>query len=181
MQRHQSAATPPLSPVISSIPLSTRRRSSLLSTSSGPHTPPPSRHQNLPILSTASSNRNSRNSTDSWNSSNFDGAEELQWEWRPEQTRLLLRVRMISLATRPAASNQRAFLIIVASNDPLANFFFPFFLDSDSGCSSRSLTDTFQRCRAPFQFARQDRAWSVSSQRPYRMASLYARDSRQDR
>lgn len=88
MQRPPSAATPPLSPVISSIPLSTRRRSSLLSTSSGPHTPPPSRHPNLPVLSMASSNRNS---TDSWNSSNYDGAEDLQWEWRPEQTRLLLR------------------------------------------------------------------------------------------
>ncbi|CDO70655.1 hypothetical protein BN946_scf184756.g22 [Trametes cinnabarina] len=64
-----------------------RRRSSMLSSASDPHTPPP-RNSPLPVLSSASNNRKS---SDSWNSSNYDGADDLEWEWKPEQTRLLSR------------------------------------------------------------------------------------------
>ncbi|KAI8969498.1 hypothetical protein BD414DRAFT_525812 [Trametes punicea] len=83
MQR--SAAPPPLSLVMPhpSLPL---RRSSMLSSVSDPHTPPP-RNSPLPVLSSASN----RKSSDSWNSSNYDGADDLEWEWKPEQTRLLSR------------------------------------------------------------------------------------------
>ncbi|KAI0663879.1 hypothetical protein C8Q70DRAFT_907296 [Cubamyces menziesii] len=58
----------------------------MLSSVSDPHTPPP-RNSPLPMLSSASN----RKSSDSWNSSNYDGADDLEWEWKPEQTRLLLR------------------------------------------------------------------------------------------
>ena len=40
------------------------------------------------MLSSASN----RKSSDSWNSSNYEGADDLEWEWKPEQTRLLSRV-----------------------------------------------------------------------------------------
>ena len=66
-----------------------RRRSSMLSSVSDPHTPPP-RDAPLPHLFSPASNRKS---SDSWNSSNYDGADDLDWEWKPEQTRLLSRVR----------------------------------------------------------------------------------------
>ncbi|KAI0359812.1 hypothetical protein OH77DRAFT_1493326 [Trametes cingulata] len=55
------------------------------SSASGPHTPPP-RNSPLPITSSASN----RKSSDSWNSSNYDGADD-EWEWTSEQTRLLSR------------------------------------------------------------------------------------------
>ncbi|OJT07375.1 hypothetical protein TRAPUB_1780 [Trametes pubescens] len=64
-----------------------RRRSSMLSSASDPHTPPP-RNSPLPVFSSAATNRKS---SDSWNSSNCDGADDLEWEWKPEQTRLLSR------------------------------------------------------------------------------------------
>ncbi|OBZ72164.1 hypothetical protein A0H81_07638 [Grifola frondosa] len=85
MPRQQSAADISLSLVIPQLPLS-RRRSSLLSSVSDPHTPPP-RNSPLPLFPSASN----RKSTDSWNSSNYDGADDLEWEWKPEQTRLLSR------------------------------------------------------------------------------------------
>ncbi|KAH9940964.1 hypothetical protein B0H21DRAFT_697351 [Amylocystis lapponica] len=66
-------------------PLS-RRRSSLLSAGSSPHTPPNS-NSPLPFLSSAAN----RKSSDSWNSSNYDGAEDIEVEWTPEHTRLLTR------------------------------------------------------------------------------------------
>ncbi|OSD06632.1 hypothetical protein PYCCODRAFT_1360420 [Trametes coccinea BRFM310] len=59
----------------------------MLSSASDPHTPPP-RNSPLPMLLAASNNRKS---SDSWNSSNYDGADDLEWEWKPEQTRLLSR------------------------------------------------------------------------------------------
>ncbi|KAI0833536.1 hypothetical protein BC628DRAFT_1307425 [Trametes gibbosa] len=59
----------------------------MLSSASDPHTPPP-RNSPLPVLSSAISNRKS---SDSWNSSNYDAADDLESEWKPEQTRLLSR------------------------------------------------------------------------------------------
>ncbi|KAH9846659.1 hypothetical protein C2E23DRAFT_743498 [Lenzites betulinus] len=59
----------------------------MLSSASDPHTPPP-RNSPLPVFSSTASNRKS---SDSWNSSNYDGADDLEWEWKPEQTRLLSR------------------------------------------------------------------------------------------
>ncbi|KAL6302418.1 hypothetical protein BKA93DRAFT_827498 [Sparassis latifolia] len=54
---------------------------------SSPHTPPNS-NSPLPLFSSLNANRKS---TDSWNSSNCDGADELEFEWSPEQVRLLSR------------------------------------------------------------------------------------------
>lgn len=42
-----------------------------------------------------------RYSSDSWNSSNYSGMEDLEAEWSPEQTRLLIRVSTSS-HTMPA-------------------------------------------------------------------------------
>ncbi|KAI0775162.1 hypothetical protein BD413DRAFT_471475 [Trametes elegans] len=58
----------------------------MLSSASDPHTPPP-RDSPLPLPGSAAN----RKSSDSWNSSNYDGADDLEWEWKPEQTRLLSR------------------------------------------------------------------------------------------
>ena len=80
------AAIPALSLVMPHPPLP-RRRSSLLTSVSDPHTTPP-RNSPLPLLTPGSN----RKSSDSWNSSNYDGADDLEWEWNSEQTRLLSRV-----------------------------------------------------------------------------------------
>lgn len=80
------AAVPALSLVMPR-PSLPRRRSSLLTSVSDPHTPPP-RNSPLPLLTPGSN----RKSSDSWNSSNYDGADDLEWEWNSEQTRLLSRV-----------------------------------------------------------------------------------------
>ncbi|EJF64898.1 hypothetical protein DICSQDRAFT_153076 [Dichomitus squalens LYAD-421 SS1] len=85
MHERCPAAVPALSLVMPH-PSLPRRRSSMLSSVSDPHTPPP-RNSPLPVLSPASN----RKSSDSWNSSNYDGADDLEWEWKPEQTRLLSR------------------------------------------------------------------------------------------
>ncbi|KAI0749796.1 hypothetical protein C8Q80DRAFT_1100527 [Daedaleopsis nitida] len=58
----------------------------MLSSASNPRTPPP-RDTPLPLLSPASN----RKSSDSWNSSNYDAADDFEWEWKIEQTRLLSR------------------------------------------------------------------------------------------
>ncbi|PIL35513.1 hypothetical protein GSI_02241 [Ganoderma sinense ZZ0214-1] len=79
------ASIPALSLVMPRPPLP-RRRSSLLTSVSDPHTPPP-RNSPLPLLTPGSN----RKSSDSWNSSNYDGADDLEWEWNSEQTRLLSR------------------------------------------------------------------------------------------
>lgn len=69
----------------------TRTRAALRSSmSSAPHTPT---GDNSPLPLFGSSNTN-RYSTDSWNSSNYDTADDVEWEWRPEQLRLLTRVRV---------------------------------------------------------------------------------------
>ncbi|KAH9945136.1 uncharacterized protein BXZ73DRAFT_73332 [Epithele typhae] len=86
MHEQCSAAVPAISLVMPH-PALPRRRSSMLSTGSGPHTPPP-RDAPLPSLFSPASNRKS---SDSWNSSIYDGADDLEWEWKPEQTRLLSR------------------------------------------------------------------------------------------
>ncbi|KAI0925813.1 hypothetical protein AcV5_008442 [Taiwanofungus camphoratus] len=85
MQRRPPAAIPPLALVIPH-PRLPRRRSSLLSQVSDPHTPP-NCNSPLPLLASSSN----RKSSDSWNSSNYDGADDLEFEWTPEQMRLLSR------------------------------------------------------------------------------------------
>ncbi|OCH95340.1 hypothetical protein OBBRIDRAFT_573012 [Obba rivulosa] len=85
MQGRPSAAVAPLSVSIPQAPLS-NPRSSQLSNISSPHTPP-NKLSPLPLFS---SNANNRKSTDSWNSSNYDG-DDTEWEWTPEQTRFLSR------------------------------------------------------------------------------------------
>ncbi|KAI0719344.1 hypothetical protein C8T65DRAFT_569303 [Cerioporus squamosus] len=85
MHGRRSAAAPALS-LIMPHPSLPRRRSSMLSSVSDPHTPPP-RNSPLPMLSPSAN----RKSSDSWNSSNYDAADDTEWEWTPEQTRLLSR------------------------------------------------------------------------------------------
>ncbi|RPD60139.1 hypothetical protein L226DRAFT_545760 [Lentinus tigrinus ALCF2SS1-7] len=85
MHGQRSAAAPVLSLVMPH-PSLPRRRSSMLSSVSDPHTPPP-RNSPLPMLSPSAN----RKSSDSWNSSNYDAADDTEWEWTPEQTRLLSR------------------------------------------------------------------------------------------
>ncbi|KAH8100822.1 hypothetical protein BXZ70DRAFT_1000093 [Cristinia sonorae] len=55
--------------------------------SSAPHTPT---GDNSPLPLFTSTNTN-RYSTDSWNSSNYDAADDEEWEWKSEQVRLLNR------------------------------------------------------------------------------------------
>lgn len=83
MHRRPSAAATPLSV----LPLTPRHRD-LASLRSAPHTPT-KRAEPLPVFST----NTNRYSTDSWNSSNCDGADEMTFEWKPEQILLLARVR----------------------------------------------------------------------------------------
>lgn len=88
MQRRPEVVVPPLALVLphsAPHPPGTSRRSSI----SSPHTPTSS-HSALPLFSP---NAN-RKSTSSWNSSNCDGIEEEEFEWKPEQLRLLSRVRV---------------------------------------------------------------------------------------
>lgn len=78
-------------------PTVNRKRASLRSNmSSAPHTPT---GNNLPLPLFGSSNTN-RYSTDSWNSSNYDAADDVEWEWKPEQLRLLTRVRVFPVMSR---------------------------------------------------------------------------------
>ena len=87
MHGRRSAAVAPL-PALS-LPPRPREMAALLSNpGSTPHTPT-KRAEPLPLFST----NTNRYSTDSWNSSNFDGASEMEVEWKPEQIRLLTRVR----------------------------------------------------------------------------------------
>ncbi|CCM00116.1 uncharacterized protein FIBRA_02143 [Fibroporia radiculosa] len=83
MQRRPPAAVPPLA-----LPVSQRatRRQTALPRGGSPHTPPNSRSP-LPLLASGAN----RNSSDSWNSSNYDGADDMEVEWSVEQTRLLSR------------------------------------------------------------------------------------------
>ncbi|KAI0078747.1 hypothetical protein K474DRAFT_1706147 [Panus rudis PR-1116 ss-1] len=78
MQRQPPAAPGPL-------PLP-RTRSSCASSASTPHTPTGG-HSQLPLFS---SNTN-RNSSSSWNSSSCDDADDIEWEWKPDQIMLLSR------------------------------------------------------------------------------------------
>ena len=98
MHGQRSAAAPALS-ITMPHPALPRRRSSMLSSVSDPHTPPP-RNSPLPMLSPSAN----RKSSDSWNSSNYDAADDFEWEWKPEQTRLLSRVspfRRVRLRDNP--------------------------------------------------------------------------------
>ncbi|KAI0091242.1 hypothetical protein BDY19DRAFT_991814 [Irpex rosettiformis] len=82
MHRRPSVAVAPLP----ALALPTREMNALLSSGSAPHTPT-KRAEPLPLFAV---NKN-RYSTDSWNSSNFDGAEDMELEWKPEQIRFLNR------------------------------------------------------------------------------------------
>lgn len=86
MQRRPLAAVSSLTPTMP--PSLTRRRESHASQDSSPRTPPNSSTP-LPFMPPPSQNRYS---SDSWNSSNYSGMEDLEAEWCPEQTRLLIRV-----------------------------------------------------------------------------------------
>ena len=94
MHRRPSAAATPLSV----LPLTPRHRdlASLKSPDSAPHTPT-KRAEPLPVFST----NTNRLSTDSWNSSNCDGADEITFEWKPEQILLLTRVRFRTVVPPP--------------------------------------------------------------------------------
>ena len=65
-----------------------RRRSSLLSQAPSPRTPSCGSPVHIPVFLPSNGNRKS---SDSWNSSNHD-ADDTEYEWKPDQTRLLLRV-----------------------------------------------------------------------------------------
>ncbi|KAJ3479525.1 hypothetical protein NLI96_g8992 [Meripilus lineatus] len=82
MQRQPTTAAPPSLSSVLPMDQITRKRSSLLS--SAPHTPTTG-NLPLPLFPT---NKN-RYSTDSWDSSNCSAIDETEWEWKPEQTRLL--------------------------------------------------------------------------------------------
>ena len=86
MHGRQSAAAAPL-PALS-LPRPREMAALLSHPGSMPHTPT-RRAEPLPLFST----NTNRYSTDSWNSSNFDGASEIEPEWKPEHIRLLTRVR----------------------------------------------------------------------------------------
>ena len=86
MHRRPSAAATPLA--VSPLPPRQRDLVSLKSPDSAPRTPS-KRVEPLPLFST----NTNRYSTDSWNSSNCDGVDEVLFEWKPEQILLLNRVR----------------------------------------------------------------------------------------
>ena len=88
MHRRPSAVAP-----LPALALPTREMNALLSSGSAPHTPT-KRAEPLPLFTV---NKN-RYSTDSWNSSNFDGAEDMELEWKPEQIRFLNRVSRVRRA-----------------------------------------------------------------------------------
>lgn len=88
MHRRPSAAATPLA--VLPLPPVPRDLVSLKSPGSAPHTPT-KRVEPLPLFST----NTNRYSTDSWNSSNCDGGDEMVFEWKPEQIRLLTRVSLL--------------------------------------------------------------------------------------
>lgn len=92
MQRRPAAAVVSFPTMLSAEQQLSRKRSSLLS--SAPHTPTTG-HSPLPLFP---ANKN-RYSTDSWDSSNYSGIDETEWEWKPEQIRLLTRVRICTPVT----------------------------------------------------------------------------------
>ena len=108
MHRRPSAVATPLS----APPLTPRHRdlASLKSPDSAPRTPT-KRAEPLPVFST----NTNRYSTDSWNSSNCDGADEMTFEWKPEQVLLLTRVRLNHLP--PTACRFWVASHVIASSD----------------------------------------------------------------
>ena len=87
MHRRPSAAAK--SPAVSPLPPGQRDLSSFKSLGTPPHTPT-KRAEPLPFFSPT----RSRYSSDSWNSSTCDGANELVFDWTSEQVVLLTRVRL---------------------------------------------------------------------------------------
>ena len=101
MQTRRSTRVSPLAIVLPHPPLP-HRRSSRLSANSAPQTP---RSCGSPSIFFPSSNRKS---TDSWNSSN---ADDMEYDWKPEQVLLLSRVSIffppLSLASYSPSTDFR--------------------------------------------------------------------------
>lgn len=93
MQRRPPGAVGTLTQA-SNLPLLTRKRSSLVSCTSSPHTPTGG-NSPLPFFAT----NTNRNSASSWNSSNYD-VDDIEWEWKSEQIKLLTRVRRVQATAR---------------------------------------------------------------------------------
>jgi hypothetical protein len=121
-------------PIIMPNPPLTRRRSAL-SCAPSPRTPSMRSPVQQPLHISSTDNRKS---SDSWNSSNYDPADDSDLEWKPEHVLLLTRVCMLS----------HSFL------SSLTIFLCP----PDSRRSSRSRTHPVHRPCSPFESARQNRA-----------------------
>ncbi len=134
MHEQRSAALRPSSLAMPRLSIP-RRRSSMLSSASDPHTPPP-RNSPLPVFSSAATNRKS---SDSWNSSNCDGADDLEWEWKPEQTRLLSRVSLETCLDATMSPRLHVRVCYVQQPD---------MLPTDFGRSSLASVDSVQRPRS---------------------------------
>src|SRR6266571_4465961 len=81
-------SVPPLAIIMPNPPL-TRRRSALLSRAPSPRTPSMRSPVQHPLHLPSTDNRKS---SDSWNSSNYDPADDPDPEWRSEHVLLLIRV-----------------------------------------------------------------------------------------
>lgn len=88
MHRRPTGAVGTL-PQASLLPLLNRKRSSLVSSTSSPHTPTKG-NSPLPFFAT----NTNRNSASSWNSSNYD-VDDIEWEWKQDQIKLLTRVSRV--------------------------------------------------------------------------------------
>ena len=145
MHRRPSAAVAPL-PALS---LPRPREMSALISGSGstPHTPT-KRAEPLPLFST----NTNRYSTDSWNSSNNDGANEMEVEWKPEQIRLLTRVRRL----RRVAAVRDVLIVSRRVLRPLHASVWRLSL-TDTRRFAFSLADSLQRPHPTLEPSRQDR------------------------
>lgn len=116
MHRRHAAVSP--LPALS-IPRSREMSALLSSTGSAPHTPT-KRADPLPLF-TVNTNRYS---TDSWNSSNLDVADEMECEWKPEHIRFLNRVSRVAspkkmsriLNKRASPLFNRVFVVLYAAD-----------------------------------------------------------------
>lgn len=94
MQTRRPSAIPPLAIILPHPNIPSRRSSVSLRSAASPHTP---RSCGSPTQCSSSlffASAGNRKSTDSWNSSNQDGEDDQEWEWKIEQTLLLSRVRV---------------------------------------------------------------------------------------
>ncbi|KIM80492.1 hypothetical protein PILCRDRAFT_534457 [Piloderma croceum F 1598] len=89
MQTRRPSAVPPLAIILPHPPLPRRRSSRSLLSAASPHTPRSCASPTCSSLFFAPSGN--RKSTDSWNSSNQDGEDDQEWDWKTEHTLLLSR------------------------------------------------------------------------------------------